>query len=751
MGSAPPPLDLPHFPDRLHAFVWRNWQLVPLERMARVVGARPRDLRDLGRAMGLKGPPAITANQQRRSFLTVIRRNWHLLPYEQLLELLGWTPDQMAYTLREDDFLFVKLGNLKPRCARLRYAPPDARTQARQREIAALLQREFPAGVGLPETPLFDFVDQLSKPTKTTIPVTPGTGFSPRYCYSYFALYGDPLLEPDLDPYPDGYLARLAECGVDGVWLQGVLAKLAPFPWAPEPHPQHDRRLENLRRLVARARARGIGVYLYLNEPRALPLAFYQDRPELKGVVEGDYAALCSSVPAVQDYLASAVATICQAVPDLAGFFTISASENLSNCWSHHNGATCPRCQKRSPAEVIAEVNTLFHRGIQRAGGRQRLIVWDWGWADAWAEGIIERLPQDVAHMSVSEWSIPIQRGGVPVEVGEYSISVVGPGPRAQRHWAWARKRGLKTLAKVQCGNTWELSAVPYIPALENVARHAANLRQTGVGGLMLGWTLGGYPSPNLEVVAEIAKAPQESEPPDPLRALEAVATRRFGTVIAPAIVQAWRAFSTAFSEFPFHGGLVYNAPMQLGPANLLWPTPTGYHATMVGFPYDDLDGWRAAYPPEVFVDQFEKVADGFEHATAELADAFQNQRRQLSSRERQALLGELRVMEAAGIHFRSTANQARFVLARRALANAKSPTDRETAGGNLATLLQAETQLALRLHDLQSRDSRLGFEASNQYYYVPLDLAEKVLNCRHLLRALAPDERPAVAPGRSS
>ena len=79
--------------------------------------------------------------------------------------------------------------------------------------------------------------------------------------------------------------------------------------------------------------------------------------------------------------------------------------------------------------------------------------------------------------MSVSEWGMPIKRGGVETTVGEYSISTIGPGERARRRWELARARGLRTVAKVQCGNTWELSAVPYIPAVANVARHAANLR----------------------------------------------------------------------------------------------------------------------------------------------------------------------------------------------------------------------------------------------------------------------------------
>ena len=56
----------------------------------------------------------------------------------------------------------------------------------------------------------------------------------------------------------------------------------------------------------------------------------------------------------------------------------------------------------------------------------------------------------------------------------------------------------------------------------------------------------------------------------------------------------------------------MYNAPQQMGPANLLYAEPTGYRATMVCFPYDDLTAWRGPYPPTVFAEQFEKVAHGW-------------------------------------------------------------------------------------------------------------------------------------------
>ncbi len=725
-GTAPKPVAFPHFPSRLHAFVWRNWPLVTVDRMARVVGAKPAEIKRLGRTMGLGAPPRITRDQQARSYITVIKRNWHLLPYEQLLNLLDWNAEQLAFTLREDDFLWVKLGNLKPQCEPLRYQPPDEAMLRREGEIARIVREEFPKGAAHAEEPLFGFVAQLSSMPAASA-IKPAATDSLRFCYSYFALYGDPLLEKHADPYPEGLLARLAQAGVNGVWLQAVLHKLAPCPFEPERSARYAERLKNLAALVARARKHGIRILLYLNEPRALPLRFFESRPQLKGVVEGDHAALCTSVPEVQDFIVNSIATICRAVPDLGGFFSISGSENLTNCWSHGGGAGCPRCGKRPPADVVAGVNRLFVDGIKKAGTKAQLIAWDWGWNDAWAGDVIRQLPAEATLQSVSEWSLPIERGGVKSEVGEYSISSIGPGPRAQRHWKIARERGLKTIAKIQAGCTWELSAVPYIPAVENVARHAENLRGAHVDGLMLGWTLGGYPSPNLEVVSETLACGSGDE------AMKRVAQRRFGPTLGPEVVKAWRGFSAAFREFPYHGGLVYSGPQQMGPANLFWAEPTGYAASMVGFPYDDLNAWRAIYPPEIFVQQFEKVADGFDRALADLQAAMAHEPGTTPA-QRRALAAECGVAEAAAIHFRSSANQARFVLARQAAAAAKTTEATAPHRAAMEKVLKDEVALARRLHAIQSRDSRIGFEASNQYYYVPVDLMEKVLNCRALL-----------------
>ena len=742
-GSASPPVVFPHFPSRMHAFVWRNWQLVPVSQMAKVSKAKPEDILLTGKQMGLQEPPGITADQQRRSYITVLRRNWHLLPYNQLLELLGWTEEQLIYTLNHDDGVFWKFGSLKPKCEQLLFTPEDEQSLAKANDISRNLDLDFPLGVGSINEPLFHFVSELSDPLpgfkKTEVKKS---RFSPQFCYSYFAPFGDPLLDNTVDPYPDGYLARLTEMGVDGVWLHIELSKLAPFPWDNKVSEHHATRLQNLRTLTAKARQHGIGIYLYLNEPKTLPLTFFAVHPQLKGIDasnawETGSATLCTSVPEVQNYLTNAVAHICQAVPDLAGFFTITASEALTSCWSHGGGAKCPRCSKRTPDEVIAEINTLYLAGIRKAGSQSQLIVWDWGWPEAWAKEAINRLPAGVSFMSVSEWNVPIDRGGIKSAIAEYSLSAVGPGPRAKLHWELARKRGLKTIAKIQANNSWELSAVPYIPAIENVAQHAANLRDAKIDGIMLGWSLGGYPSPNLEVVSELGC----SDTITPAEAADKVARRRFGAPMTKAVVQAWHEFSVAFSEYPFGDGL-YNTPTQFGPANLLWGEPTRYHSSPVGFPYDDLDGWRGQYPPEIFIQQFEKVAKGFETALIHFKQTAVGCDSKLQSSEREALSKEINVAEAAYLHFRSTANQVRFVWLRNSLSTAKTAEEAQSLLNSLEETLHNEIETAQKLYAIQIRDSRIGFEASNHYYYVPVDLAEKVLNCRDLLTRWLPLQR---------
>src|SRR5207237_10082920 len=131
--------------------------------------------------------------------------------------------------------------------------------------------------------------------------------------------------------------------------------------------------------------------------PWALPGSVFLDKQgqgALAGVREGDHVALCTSSPPVRRWLSDALAHVFSQVPHLGGVFTITASENLTNCHSHFSPAACARCRARGPADVIAEVNAAVEAGVHRGNPDAHVIVWDWGWHDDWAPAVINQLPK---------------------------------------------------------------------------------------------------------------------------------------------------------------------------------------------------------------------------------------------------------------------------------------------------------------------------------------------------------------------
>lgn len=736
-----------HFPDRLHTFVWRNWESVSVDTMAKVLDTSPQTIREMALVMGLPPQPPISDQFLKRGYISLIRRNWHLISREQILKLLGCSEEELAFTLREDDFLWVKLGGERSDTTPLRYSPPSEVVNQRCRQIKQVVEKYFGNELDEPaaEKP-FQFIEELSTPTGspgTAIP-QPDKDENIRFIYSYFASFGDPLLHPELNPYPEGMLQRLSRVGVNGVWMHVVLRQLAPDTVFGEFGQDHEKRLTTLRDMVRQANRYGIKIYLYMNEPRAMPLTFFEqdNRRQLKGVQEGSYAALCTSSPLVRQYVKDSLTYIFQNVPGLGGVFTITASENLTNCWCHGGSAGCPRCSQRTPAEVVAEINTTIAKGVWAGNPDAKVIFWDWGWQNDWVEPLVNRLPKNAYLMSVSEWDIPLEHSGIKTTVGEYSISAVGPGPRAARNWQIAQKHGMKTIAKIAPNCTWELSAVPFVPAMNLVARHCRNLTRTGIDGFMLSWSLGGYPSPNLQIAREFSVNSVISVE----QALRNVALDNYGPTTVPDILQAWSHFSSAFSEHPYVG--LYSAPYQNGPANLLYPVPTSRAPTMVGFPFDGVDAWRGPFPADIYAAQFEKMAALWKPGLAAFEKALLNETSPLYQPRLQKDLG---IAQTCCLYFQSIANQTRFTTSRNALAS-------EVAGSNgsrqhldiIRAAAAAEIEIARQLFHLTRSDSRIGFEASNHYYYFPFDFVEKVINCVYILHDWLPQQEKrlfVVAP----
>jgi hypothetical protein len=816
------PLLEAHFPSRLYQFIWRNWELANLDAMSAVVKGDASKLRAIGESMGLPPKPQLTGDQLRRIYITVIRQNWHLLPNEQLIQLLGWTREKFDFTLTEDDLLDIKLGP-KPECAPIVFSEPSASERRRAAEMRRTVHAALGENLRGEGERAFEFVTRLSssqyeskrdanaRPSQghlslancsvkagqgvdariadrvtnylrtamgarldtggknITLEVSSGlqdgfevnvseagtqlsgssaetlmravywmqdemeslggpwlpqgriekkVSWDPRYLYSYFALYGDPLLEPEIDPFPDGYLEKLARTGINGVWMQCVLNNMAPSKAFSEFGHRADERIRNLNRLIERAKRFGMRIFLYINEPRAMPAEFFRNRPEIKGAANRDLFAMCTTPPLVRNWISDSLAYLLKQAPELGGVFTITMSENFTHCFSKFHAETCPRCSKRNSWDVVGEVLEAVRSGVRRSSKTAEVISWDWGWPAEMARNLIPKLSRDLRYMGVSEWSTPIERGGVKTEIGEYSISVVGPGPRAITNWGLARKAGIRTMAKTQFNNTWEISAIPYIPVPHLIARHCTNLTRAGISGIQASWTLGGYPSPNLEVAKEFYSTPPEAAPAVLLR----VAERRYGKTAAPHVVEAWANFSNAFELYPYSVA-IYTIPTQHGPANLLRSKPTGIRNSMILFPQDDYKSWSGKYPPEVAQREFTRMADQWGQALTPFRKAIET----VPAIKKRQALEDLAIAETCYIHFRSTANQIAFYIARDAT---RTP---ETLA-RMREIVKQEMELARRMYPIAKQHSVIAYEASNHYYYRPADLAEKILNCQYLL-----------------
>lgn len=700
-----------HFPSMLHAFIWRNWGMVPASRLAEVIGTTEKNVRKIAVSMGLEARPEVDPIwTSSKGYITLLRRNWHILPYEQILILLDMTQEQLEWNLFEDDFLFVKLGNKKPKCERLIYQEPTKEMNKRAKEIARLVRSNKPDKV----VPRFDFYAQMPvfQPTEQAQGADAGQD-GLRMVFSYNAVYGDPLMDAEQSSYPDELLSRLSAMGVNAVWVHSVLRMLVA-PEGPFPGDEnYKERLANLNTLVKRAAKYGIKVMMYVNEPRAMPKNWFdsEERQSLAGISEQNLRTLCTSDPRVRKWLSGSFEKVFKAVPGLGGVFIISMSENLTNCASHFHADSCPKCSIRPHDELLAEVNNTIADGVLRGNPDARVLVWDWGWRDEYAERIINRLDKRCTLLSVSEWSLPIERGGVASKVGEYSISSVGPGPRALEHWRYAQAAGLQTAAKVMVNATWEVSSIPVIPAINLIASHARNLSQAGVKDVVMTWSVGGYPSVNYTVFQKMLA--------DPSASLAQIAKDCYGESAGPSVCQAWREFSDGFAEYPYHINTLYKGPQHVGPANLFYPKPTGWKATMVGFPYDDLNSWRSIYPADIYISQNQRVADGFERGTEILKQAIA---RETDSSIRKMLETDLRRAQGFKCIFRSIVNQSTFVQCR----------DNGDSDG-MGAAVESEIANVREFIPLCDEDPTFGFESSNHYFFVRQDLLEKLINLEYL------------------
>lgn len=807
-----------YFPTVMQAFIFRNWNMVLKDKIAEILETSIENVEKEAKRMGLPQNQIGLDDWAEKGYITIIRANWHLISYQQLLQILEWSSEKLAMVLKEEDFLYYKLGEFKPNCKNVKYKELTdaeiAETEYIRKTLEGLSDLEIkrlpfdfwskdvqavsatPAqkgqaildntwmicdrtADGIVKTMYTRFaghmkdmwnIDLLSEGhypitlsyvkgqkeeyhkiiiKKDSIKIiaggsagilralyrledlaTAGGGphfdcktaereprFDIRFIYPFCALY-EAAFDVDSRTYcPDEVLEKYAQTGVNGIWLQAVLYRMTEFPFAAEFSKGWEKRQENLRRFVNRAKKYGIKIYLYLNEPRTMPSSFFYSYPNLKGATAGDYSCLCLSKTEVQQYLSCSVESLCRAVPGLGGFFTITMSENLTHCKSREVDQTCPWCKDTPAWELAATVNRLIYEGARRADETVTVIAWDWSWEEPYGfvkgdtDNCINALPEGMAVMCKRESKLPFVRGGVEGQVIDYAISVDGVSEQSIHNWNLAKKRGCKTAVKLQINNSWECSTVPYLPVFDTFIKQMESILKLGINHLMLSWTLGGYPSPNIKLVSEAFFLENGKINPDYENGLKMLYGDR-----ADKVREATNIFSEAFREFPFDVGVLYNGPQNAGVSNPLYRTPTGYTATMTCFSYDDIESWRSIYPADILEDQFKKVSEQWRNGLNILDEN----------------MGELYDIAYVSYSlFRSSYNQIKFIRLRDKYLHSGF----KEIADELAAVVSEEKEIAVKVYEIMLRRPEIGFEAANHYYYSTQTVLEKIVNCEFLIR----------------
>lgn len=524
--------------------------------------------------------------------------------------------------------------------------------------------------------------------------------FQPRIWRSPKSKFlGDEVLQ-SAEVYTRETLRGIREEGFDGIWLRGSLYDLMDSHVLPGLNrPRAEERRQLLRELIARGQQEGVGVWLFFNEPKAIPFddSFWLEHPELKGEPhdefwrqkDGDFLALgdmhsipkksmvslCVSHPLGREFFVEAVNGLLSQIPGLAGVILITASEAHAHCWSHYTmlptgdafrpvneeELSCPRCRERGPAAVVLDIISIWQEAVTKMPAPCRVFAWNWSWSMWYPDPqheIVDHLPEGVG------LQLDCERGGFKtwqgrtIPIDEYSIGYVGPSERFRETRRAAGARPVN--AKLQINTTHEIASVPNLPLIPNLFEKWSGLHREGTAGVMGSWNFAVDATLNTHAFRRF----NEQEWDDESAFCRAVAASYFGDdVNTDAVLQAWKGFCEAFVPYPFNFGVLYFGLVNYAPAN---PLDLTYHARQMGMSHLYQKQWGDRLEDTYEEWALEDVLSAWQQVAKLWQQALPHYRKALTAPTADPLLqrhrrDELSCAEMIGRHLISTYNAYRF------------------------------------------------------------------------------------------
>ncbi len=696
-----------NLPTRWQTVIFRNYRMVPAERIAKVLECTVDDVEREAARLGLRAGEADPI-WEKRGHITIIRNNWYLLPYEQMLTLLDYTEEKLEFILIKDDFLQVKVGGKKPVCDKVIYSPLTADELLETEKVAKTI-----AELDTSERKMFDFYND---PTDFEPKNVTTTEKGIRMVHPYLTPCADPFMVDSRTHLPDALLDDYAKVGVNAFIIHAALSILSPYPINPEESRDYKLRRKNLRELVERAGKRGIKIYLYFNELRGVQRDVFEryGKPELAGATSGNTVCLCLSKEENRKLLYDLVYDLFSDIPEIGGVECTTMSENATHCMygpgAYKFGTPCPVCSEL-PLETnpVIAVN-IINKAIRDAGSDAHVVATMWAWRDEQIENGIPKLDPGIGLWAVSEWGKPVNIAGQSYSVVDYSISNYGPSDLYKKISRIGAEGGHAMLAKMQVSNSWEISAVPYMPLFDMELAHAKALYEIGTRDYQLTWTLGSYPSVTFDLISKYLAAPDTFD-------LDAWYAEHYGQDGAK-VHEAVKLCCEGFAKYPFSCEVMYESAKNLGVANRWNLEPITQKSTMVCWTFDNVEHYAKPYPAEVFIEQFGKVIADFDKGIKILEGAAN------TDAAKELLL----FTKVARNHFMADVVHTKYVLAKRNLPASKD---------ELLAVIAEERVLCKELLELLPQSTLTGFETANHYFYTERDIIEKLIQLDGLEKEL--------------
>jgi len=549
--------------------------------------------------------------------------------------------------------------------------------------------------------------------------------------------------------WPDAYLSMVAHYGFDAIFAS-VYANpngaIAGWPYNYMMRRQNPARMHDLIRRAARY---GLDVYA--------PIMHHLDgTPENEAVLRKLIRDNVTEFPEIRGYVLLIEGFDYERWPS----WNRGDMRKWIDFWTRGVGVAAEEMHKINPAiEVLAWDYNIDFRPTATETKRY----------------VIDRYAQDVTPLVTWENGKGFVRDGEHGYLKDYAINEVGPAEVAAVQIERARQRGMKVYAKADTFASWQYGTFPYLPIPQQWHARYQALEKYRIDGTMETWSYGFKPN----IMAELRNWYSWSGAPPLDELLQAIARREFGPGSEDLALTAWDHFSQAIRLVPDTGPNMGTTNSIGSPFFFQKPkaraivvehswTPAGIQAGGVRvsayWPYapdrvilvpDFTNQTNAAarYASPFSLPVFNKylllAADQMEKGLG----SYRRAALQAPAAKRKTAFREVLLAEQLQRMMRSDQAILEFEDLRLKLAKAADAAERGRTVDRMTAILKQELARTQAARDTQLRDSRLGYEWEQDYFYTPDVLAEKVLQIRGVLDREIPAFRkqhglPAAAQG---